>query len=196
VSNETHAALLVMDLQEGIVAAVGADEFPVIENIQRAIGSARLHNVPIYFVTLGFRNGHPEVNPRNRMFAGIAQAGAFKRGSPDAAIHPALAPADGDQVVVKFRVSAFAGSDLEVLLRARNIDTLVLTGISTSGVVLSTVREAADKDFRLVVLSDGCFDPDPDLHVALTEKVFSRQADVLNVDNWIERLDKTTSVPT
>jgi nicotinamidase-related amidase len=139
-------------------------------------------------VTLGFRNGHPEVNPRNRMFAGIAQVGAFKRGSPDAAIYRALVLADEDRVVVKVRVSAFAGSDLEVLLRAGDIDTLVLTGISTSGVVLSTAREAADKDFRLVVLSDGCFDPDPDVHAALTEKVFPRQADVLNVDDWIERL--------
>ena len=46
-SNETYAALLVMDLQEGIVASVGADEFSVIENIQRAIDSARLHDVPI-----------------------------------------------------------------------------------------------------------------------------------------------------
>jgi nicotinamidase-related amidase len=188
VSNETHAALLVMDLQEGVVAAVSADAFPVIKNIQRAIDNARLHDVPIYFVTLGFRNGHPEVNSRNRMFAGIAQAGAFKRGSPDAAIHRALVPAEEDQVVVKVRVSAFAGSDLEVLLRAGDIDTLVLTGISTSGVVLSTAREAADKDFRLVVLSDGCFDPDPDVHTALTEKVLPRQADVLNVDDWTERL--------
>jgi nicotinamidase-related amidase len=64
------------------------------------------------------------------------------------------------------------GSGLEIVPRAQDIDTLILTGISTGGVVLSTVREAADKDFRIVVLADGCLDPDPEFHAVLTEKIF------------------------
>lgn len=68
-------------------------------------------------------------------------------------IHPLITPRPDEIVVTKLRVSAFAGSDLEVLLRAKQVATLVLTGIATSGVVLSTPREAADKDFGLVVLS-------------------------------------------
>ena len=76
------------------------------------------------------------------------------------------------------RVSAFAGSDLEVILRSLRIDTLVLTGIATSGVVLSTLREAADKDYGLVVLSDACLDADPEVQRVLIEKLFPRQADV------------------
>jgi nicotinamidase-related amidase len=95
------------------------------------------------------------------MVGGLAQAGAFKRGSEEATIYQALAPEEQYIVVRKGRVSAFSGSDLEVVLRAQDIDTLVLTGISTGGVVLSTVREAADKDFRIVLLADGCFDPMP-----------------------------------
>jgi hypothetical protein len=57
---------------------------------------------------------------------------------------PRLAAAAGDLIVTKRRVSAFTGSDLEVVLRAAGTEHLVLTGIATSGVVLSTLRQAAD----------------------------------------------------
>jgi nicotinamidase-related amidase len=88
-------------------------------------------------------------------------------------------------VVVKKRVSAFAGSDLEVLLRAAEVDTLALAGIATSGVVLSTLRQAADLDYRLTVLADGCLDGDDEVHRVLTEKVFPRQAEVTTVEEWV-----------
>jgi len=81
-------------------------------------------------------------------------------------------------------VSAFTGSDLQVVLRSLGAGTLVLTGIATSGVVLSTLRQAADLDYRLVVLSDGCLDADPEVHRVLTEKVFPRQAAVRTVAQW------------
>jgi nicotinamidase-related amidase len=96
-----------------------------------------------------------------------------------------ILPLPDDLSVVKRRVSAFTGSDLEVILRAKNIQHIVLTGISTSGVVLSTVREAADKDYRITVLSDACADMDEEVHRVLTTKVFPRQAEVQTVDAWI-----------
>jgi nicotinamidase-related amidase len=88
-------------------------------------------------------------------------------------------------VVVKRRVSAFSGSDLEIILRAKNIHHLLLTGIATSGVVLSTLREAADKDYQLTVLSDLCADFDAQVHSVLTEKVFPRQATIITSEQWI-----------
>ena len=105
-----------------------------------------------------------------------------------------MAPAPGDVVVAKRRVSAFAGSDLGVVLRAGDIDTLVLTGIATSGVVLSTLRQAADLDYRLVVLADACLDGDQEVHRVLTEKVFPRQADVLTVAEWVEKVGRGRNV--
>jgi nicotinamidase-related amidase len=63
-------------------------------------------------------------------------------------------------------------------------DHLVLAGVATSGVVLSTVRLAADLDYRLTVLADCCWDRDPDLHRILLERVFPAQADVLNAADW------------
>ncbi len=88
-------------------------------------------------------------------------------------------------IVTKRRISAFTGSDLEVILRAQNIRHLVLTGISTSGVVLSTLREAADKDYRLTVISDCCADREEEVHRALLQQVFPRQADVIGLEDWI-----------
>jgi nicotinamidase-related amidase len=132
-----------------------------------------------------FRKGYPEVSERNRSFAAIRGAGvAMEESNPATAIHPAVAPQDGDIVVTKRRVSAFSGSDLDVVLRALQVDGLVLAGIATSGVVLSTLRAAADMDFRCTVLSDCCADGDEEVHRVLTTKVFPRQAAVHTVDEW------------
>jgi nicotinamidase-related amidase len=75
-------------------------------------------------------------------------------------------------VIVKDRVGAFSTDSLDQVLRARNVNTLVLTGIATSGVVLSTVRVAADLDYRVIVLSDCVTDPEPEVNRILLEKVF------------------------
>jgi nicotinamidase-related amidase len=99
--------------------------------------------------------------------------------------HPRLIRGNGEVVVTKKRVSAFAGSDLALILRARDIDHLALGGIATSGVVVSTVREAADLDYRLTVLEDICLDADDDeVHRVLTQKVFPPQADVVRSTGW------------
>jgi nicotinamidase-related amidase len=101
---------------------------------------------------------------------------------------PLITPEGNDVVVTKRRVSAFTGSDLEVVLRGGEIDHLVLCGIATSGVVLSTLREAADKDYRLTVLADLCADMDAEVHAVLTGKVFPRQARVMSGADWIAGL--------
>lgn len=123
------------------------------------------------------------------MFAGIAsRAGTAAAPEATMQIHESVQPRPDEPIVTKLRVSAFAGSDLEVILRSRQIDTLVLSGIATSGVVLSTLREAADKDFALTVLSDACIDADPEVHRVLTEKVLPQQAEVIPVDAWVASL--------
>ena len=57
-----------------------------------------------------------------------------------------------------------------------------MAGLSTSGVVLSTVRDGADRDYRLIVLADACADPGPGVHEFLTGKVFPRQARVIRTE--------------
>ena len=86
-----------------------------------------------------------------------------------------------DIVVRKTRVGAFSTTDLAEQLGERGVDTLILAGISTSGVVLSTVRDAHDRDYRLFVLADVTADPEPGVHEFLTERIFPRQAYVIEL---------------
>jgi nicotinamidase-related amidase len=176
-------ALLVMDVQRGIVERFAEDP-GYLQRLSGAITAARAGGIPVVYVTISFRPGHPEISARNTTFAAIAGSGRFVQGDQATEIHPEVAPGPGDLVVIKRRVSAFTGSDLQVVLRSLGADTLVLTGIATSGVVLSTLRQAADLDYRLVVLSDACLDADPEVHRVLTEKVFPRQASVRTVAQW------------
>jgi nicotinamidase-related amidase len=180
-------ALLVMDVQQGIVDRFGGDE-GYLPRLAAAVQATRAAGIRVIYVTVGFRAGYPEVSERNKSFAAIAGTGRMADGDPGSAIHPAVAPASGDVIITKRRISAFTGSDLEVVLRAAGIDHLVLTGIATSGVVLSTLRQAADLDYRLSVLADGCLDADPEVHRVLVDKVFPRQADVLGITDWAKSL--------
>jgi nicotinamidase-related amidase len=176
-------ALLVMDVQRTIVERF-ADDDGLLDRTAEAIAAARANGIPVIYVRVAFRPGAPEVSPRNRAFAALRDAGGMDESSEATAIHPAVAPHPGDVVVTKRRVSAFAGSDLDVVLRAGGIDALALCGIATSGVVLSTLRGAADMDFELTVLRDACADRDPEVHRVLLDKVFPRQAEVVDVATW------------
>ncbi|RZU10444.1 nicotinamidase-related amidase [Kribbella rubisoli] len=182
-----NRALLVMDVQQVIVARI-AGETDYLVGLRRAIDAARAAQIPVIYVVVGFRAGHPEISSRNKSFSAISSGQGMAGDDPNIAIHPDVAPLPGDIVVTKRRVSAFTGSDLEVVLRSGDIDSLVLTGLATSGVVLSTLRQAADLDFRLTVLDDGCRDSDPEVHRVLTEKVFPRQADVVSIDEWVAKV--------
>lgn len=185
----TGTALLVMDFQRGVVESFG--DTSTLDAARRAVDAAREAGVLVVYVRVGFREGCPEVSADNRTFAAIASRGAsFTEDAPATQIHDDLKPRADEPVVVKRRVSAFTGSDLDVVLRARGVRTLVLAGIATSGVVLSTLREAADRDFALTVLSDACADRDPEVHRVLLEKVFPRQAEVVTVDDWAAALAK------
>jgi nicotinamidase-related amidase len=176
--------LLVMDVQRGVIARF-ADDPGYLQRLAQAIDAARAADMPVVYVAVGFRPGHPEISPRNRTFSALVRTGAYVEGDEATELHPAVEPQPGDHVVIKRRVSAFAGSDLEVLLRSLGASTLVLTGIATSGVVLSTLRQAADLDYQLIVLADACLDADPEVHRVLTEKVFPRQAEVTTVGQWV-----------
>lgn len=181
-----RTALLLMDLQQSIL-----QNYPdegLLERIRSALAAARRAALPVVWVQVCFRPGYPEVSPNNMRFSELRQTGRLVEGDPDSRIHASLDVQPQDVVVTKRRIGAFAGSDLEIVLRAAGIESLVLAGVATSGVVLSTVRLAADMDYRLTVLADGCADSDPEVHRVLTEKVFPRQATVQTVAAWMGSL--------
>lgn len=172
-----------MDMQVGILGML-PDNKTIIASVAKAIANARAKKIPVIYVTVGFRQGAPEVSMNNKGFSASKEKFGSVNMDEFTRVHPDLTPQDGEVSVMKRRVSAFTGSDLEVVLRAFGIQHVVLTGISTSGVVLSTTREAADKDYRITILSDGCADGDEEVHRVLTTKVFPRQADVLTIEEW------------
>lgn len=177
-------AVLTLDFQKGILGMVPGTEI-AIPNAARAVEFARKRQFQIIHVGLGFAEGHPEIpdDPGSR-FARVRQGSLFVKGTPSAEFHDAIAR-PGELVVYKQRVSAFSENQLQLILRARGVETLVFFGISTSGITLSTLRRASDLDFRCFVLKDACFDADPEVHRVLTEKVFPMQATVLTVDAFI-----------
>jgi nicotinamidase-related amidase len=183
-----RTALIVMDLQPDVVNMLGDKAAALVERTAGLIAAARRANVPIIYVVVSFRAGYPELSRRSPWYALLGQSGRFVAGTPGAEVIAALQPHEGDIVVVKRRVSAFAGTDLELILRAKGIDTLILVGISTSGVILSTVRHGFDADYQLVVVKDGCADMDDEVHRVLTEKVLVRQARVVSADEVIAGL--------
>ncbi len=188
-SMKTATALLVMDMQESIMKNISGAPM-VAANVVQATQAARKQGLLIIYLRAGFRKNAPEISPNNKFF--FANRDRFINASPEQVLklYSTIQPQEGDIVLDKRRLSAFAGTELELLLRARGIDHLVLAGVSTSGVVLSTVREAADKDYRLTVLSDGCGDADAEIHTLLMNKLFPRQADVLTVAQWMNSLPK------
>jgi nicotinamidase-related amidase len=141
------------------------------------------------YIQVGFRPGFPEISDRNPMFSTIKsdpQRGQMFEG-PAKEIPASIAPQEGDMVVTKHRVSAFAGTDLEMILRANEVDTLVLFGIATSGVVLTTLIHAVDEDYKLFVIEDLCVDGDQELHTNLM-RFYSRRGTVISSSEFIEAL--------
>jgi nicotinamidase-related amidase len=183
-----HTAILSMDCQTGIVSIYAKDDKDAfLTRAATVLNHARASGMTVIHVQVGFRPGLPEVSSRNSLFGAVKSSPQHQQlfQPPLSAIPAIIAPQEGEIVITKHRVSAFAGTDLAMILRANNIDTLVLFGIATSGVVLSTLLEASDADFRLAVIKDCCADLDPQLHDCLINKFFTSRAQVLTAQEFI-----------
>lgn len=187
-----HTALLIMDYQVDVVSRYTQQNQSLLDRAAETLSAARSAGMPVIYIAVQFRAGYPEINPRNGTFAALRESGRLLAGSSGAAIHPQVAPQNDEPVVIKRRVGAFSTTDLETILRAQGITTLLLMGIATSGVVLSTIRWAADMDYSLVVVEDCCADNDEEVHRVLMQKVFPRQARVISADTLRQALRKTT----
>jgi nicotinamidase-related amidase len=188
-SADHHAAVLCMDYQNDIVGAYTADrQRELLSKASAVLAAARRWHMPVIYVVVRFRHGYPEISPRNKLFQGIKSGNRLRDGTPGAEIHREVAPQADEIIVTKRRVGAFSTTDLETVLKSQGITHLVLMGIATSGVVLSTVRWAADADYEITVLSDCCADADEEVHRVLTQKIFPRQTTVTTSAEWLQTL--------
>jgi nicotinamidase-related amidase len=184
-----HTALLIADFYAAFMGTLPhAVDRQVVEKTQRLQGAARQAGLFVCYCATVFRPGYVEISERNKTFSARKQSGQPPVSDPVQLIHPAVLPTAGEVVVGKHRVNALYGTALDLILRANNIETLIILGYATSGVVLSTVRYAADVDYRLVVVEDCCADQDPEVHDFLTQRIFPRQAEVVGAAEVIQAL--------
>lgn len=176
-----RTALLVMDYQVGLLGRLPEAD-ALLGRAQTAIEAVRARGGHIGWVRVAFDDADIDGIPPSSVMARLVtpdRRAALHPDAPDSQLHAGLHPQLDDITVRKTRVGAFTTTDLDQQLRGRGISTLILAGISTSGVVLSTVREAMDRDYRIVVLTDACADPDPESHAFLTGRLFPRYATVV-----------------
>ncbi|MFE5690851.1 cysteine hydrolase family protein [Streptomyces sp. NPDC056512] len=183
-----RTALLAMDFQNGIVASVSEPD-ALVERVGGAIAGVRAAGGTIGYVRVAFTEDDWATVPEtNKTFSGVAGAKMMHHEDAATQIDERIAPEDGDLVVRKNRFGWGLNTDLHQQLRDRDIDTLVLTGITTSGAVLSTVIDAADRDYRVYVLTDSVADPNPDVHRVLLDEVFPSRAHLIDTAQLAELL--------
>ncbi|KAF7964260.1 cysteine hydrolase [Cupriavidus sp. UYMU48A] len=170
-------ALVVMHYQTDILGLFPSVAPTLLANTRRLCDAARASGVSVYFAKIHFRPGYPEVSPLNRNGQGIKQLGLFV----DDHICPELGQQATEPLIVAHRASVFFGTDLQVRLSAQGIDTLLMVGIASTGVVLSSVAYASDADFRLFTVKDCCYDPDPVVHDHLFSTAFDSRTTVLSL---------------
>ncbi|MCH8279310.1 MAG: cysteine hydrolase [Chloroflexi bacterium] len=173
-------ALLIADFYDEMMRSLPhAVDRKVVDKTQALQKAARDAGILVCYSATVFRPGYLEISDRNKTFSQRKQSGQPAVSDPTRLIHSSVRPTHGEVVVGKHRVNALFGTDLDMVLRSNQIETLVILGYATSGVVLSTVRYAADLDYRLYVVEDCCSDQDPEVHDFLTQRIFPRQADVV-----------------
>jgi nicotinamidase-related amidase len=160
------AIYLVLDMENDIIHEDGpngekgygpqARSRNIVSNTARALEKARAAGVQVGYVRVGFSPDYRECPPDSPIFRKAPVAGVFKLGTWGTEVHPGIKPQDGDFDIVKHRVSPFYGTSLEPVLRANGIKTIYVSGVSTNAVVQSAVREGHDRDYRMVIIEDGC----------------------------------------
>ena len=186
---KSKTALLIADFYGDMLTTLPhAVDRRVVEKTQALQQAARSAGILVCYSATVFRPGYVEISDRNKTFSQRKTSGQPAVSDPLEVIHEGVKPIEGEVVVGKHRVNALFGTDLDLTLRANNIETIVLLGYATSGVVLSTTRYAADSDYRIIIVEDCCSDSDAEVHDFLTQRIFPRQADVVQSEDVIQAL--------
>jgi nicotinamidase-related amidase len=195
-----RTALLLFDMLNGHVKARGAEARwrPVVAAAAALLAAARAHRVMVVYACAAHRadnatSAHTRRDTDNRLrpldpgaapgFRPVVAAGSW-----EAQVIDELAPAPADYIVPKYRWSAFHQTYLELALRTRGIDTLVVAGGSTDVGVASTAYAARDLDYNVVIASDACTSPERDNHDQFVRRVFPRMARVRTAAAVVEML--------
>ncbi|OXI30534.1 cysteine hydrolase [Burkholderia sp. AU16741] len=180
----SQTALLVMHYQTDILGLFPSVAPELLANTRRLCDAARAAGVGVWFANLRFSPGYPEVSPLNKNGQGIKQLGLFINDGPS----PELAKRPDEPLIFAHRASVFFGTDLQARLTARGVDMLIMVGIASTGVMLSSIAHASDADFRLYTVKDCCYDPDPIVHEHLFATAFESRTTVLSLADALRLL--------
>jgi maleamate amidohydrolase len=167
---------------------LGSDLDGPVEAIQKLLEAARQAEIPVVFTTVAYRE-----SDKVTAAAFIDKVPALltlEAGSRWAKIDPRIAPRTEEPILNKLFASGFFGTGLSSLLTAAGVDTLIVTGTSTSGCVRATVVDALQYGFRPVVPREAVGDRNPDAHKANLYDVDSKYGDVVSVEEILEYLDE------
>jgi ureidoacrylate peracid hydrolase len=192
-----EVALLNVDLQNIFVQGspiAAPDGLAVVERVNRLSAVCRRLGVPVVHTLHVTRPDGSNVGVLGEIIPPVKD-GLIARGSPLAALHPSVQVEPGDILLEKPRYGAFHATDLELILRARGIDSVIITGIATNVCAETTAREACVRDFRVFFTSDGTATSDmlgvprAELQRATLAALAFGFAQVLTVDEMIAKLD-------
>jgi nicotinamidase-related amidase len=184
-----RSALLVLDLINEITHPEGrfpevcldqVEERGVLDRAAEAIDRARAAGIPVIFVVVGFSAGYPDWSPVSPLFAEVREGERLLLGTWATEVNERLKPLPDEPVIAKRRLSPFYGTGLDALLRNLGVDTLLLTGTTTELAVLSTARDAHDRDYHVFVLEDATATSDAATQEAAI-RLISRTATITTV---------------
>lgn len=181
----SKTALLVMHYQTDIMDLFPSAAPVLLANTRKLCDAARDKGVGVYFAQIGFGAGYPEVSPLNKNGQGIKRLGLFVSDT----VSPELGRREDEPLILARRASVFFGTELELRLSAAGVDTLVMVGIASTGVMLSSIAYASDADFRLFTVKDCCYDPDEVVHERLFATAFESRTTVLSLDEALSLLE-------
>ncbi|GEO28131.1 isochorismatase [Alicyclobacillus acidoterrestris] len=167
-------ALLILDLINDIVHKQGSvgkygfyaqvEERQTISHTAQAIHHCRKVGIPIIYVVFGFSPGYPEWSERPKLFRQVKSKQQVLLGTWATQVHDTLRPMPNEVIITKNRIDPFYNTNLETVLRAMEVDTIYLCGVSTEFVVLSTVMSGHDRGYEVRPLSDCIASSDPYSH--------------------------------
>ena len=181
-------AIIIIDIQKGIINMnrelnpYSGDK--IVENNVKLVNRLRESGCLITFVHVDFLDGKDALKPV------MDESGDSMNNYPDdfAEFLPELSPNSSDLVITKRQWGAFFGTELDLQLRRRRIDTLLLTGVATSIGVDTTAREAFQRDYQQIFVEDAMTDLTNERHQFVTQKIFPRMGRIRSTADIIQEL--------
>lgn len=186
--------LLVVDFQLGftdVSSPIGSDMTPALSATANLLQVARKAGIPVWYTVVGYQPGLVDAGVWKEKYPRLD---ALQLGTKAVDVDPMVAPEDDETVVEKKFASAFFGTALQTMLVASGIDSLIVTGCTTSGCIRATVVDGMQLGYRMVVAEDCCADRDEAPHQANLFDMRTKYADVVQSEYLIARIETVARV--